>query len=299
MPLCNLFMNCLLILAPPGGFQEALAVRDFDSAMELAGDSDSLKAVVFMESGNFSPAAALFEKLLVEEPSSGIFAVLWKTIAFSTEHFAELPAREFREQLELYGDDLQWEANHFLSLLETAEMIGDSATFDSLASVLVMEYPGSREASQVIGWDFYDRLYPVWNDDSAKVPVLMEFLEDWGESSDLWRSRAHRYILASVLETADSLHWRDYHDQWAESCPGDPRVYLTGSALLIDRDSSFSQALEIAEKGIQLVSEGYIQDEMPPGGMGDNRTGAGGGASIPKAFLHERHGNGFPGAGAA
>ncbi|MBD3278273.1 MAG: hypothetical protein GF388_08240, partial [Candidatus Aegiribacteria sp.] len=249
---------------PPTGFQEALSVRDFGTAMELAGDSDSLKAVVFMESGSFAPAAALFESVLNDDPSPGTFTQLWKTIALSADHYPELPAGEFKTQLDLFGKELHWEAGHFLTLLETAEMLGDSSTFDSLASVLVMEYPGSREASQVIGWEFYDRLYPVWNDDSARIPVLREFLEDWGDRSDLWRSSAHRYILASVLGTADSLQWRDYHDQWAESCPWDPRVYLTGAALLIDRDSSYTEALALAERGIQLIDEGYVQEEMPP-----------------------------------
>ena len=263
MTLVSLLINCIVAVAPPAGFQEALSVRNFDSAMELAGDSDSLKAVVFMQSGSFAPAAVLFERVLNDAPSPGTFAELWKTIALSADHYPELPAGEFRTQLDHFGGEFRWEAGNFLSLLETAEILGDSVTFDSLATVLVMEHPGSREASVVIGWDFYDRLYPVWNDDSAKVPVLEGFLEDWGDRSHLWRSRAHRYILASVLETADSLQWRDYHGQWAESCPWDPRVYLTGSALLIDRDSSFSEALSMAERGIHLIDQGYVQEEMP------------------------------------
>lgn len=253
----------LCLLSLNGDFENSLAVRDFDTAWEIAGESDSLKAVVFLGSGNYSMAAMLFQRAFEKEPSAGLFTDIWNTVASSTEHFGSLSAGSLREDLNEWGDELQWESIDLLSLVESSSMLEDSLLTDSLVQVLTDRFSGSLEASRVIGWGFYDNLYPVWYDDSARVTVLGEFLEEWGDRSDLWRSRAWQYTLSAVTETADSSGWRDYFEQWKEVCPDDPQVYLTGASLCIDRDSSWTEALLYAETGLDLIQAGWVPLEMP------------------------------------
>ena len=253
----------VLFFAADNDFTTFLSIRDFDSALEAAADSDSLKAVVFRDAGNSSMASMLFERAFDEDPSAGLFAAMWESVASSTEHYPMLTASFLREQiLELEGI-LSFGAEDLLSLIESSSMLEDSLLTDSLVQVLIDDFPLSFEASEVIGWEFYDRLYPVWYDDSASIVVLAEFLDDWGDRSDLWRSLAWQYTLSSVLETADSSNWEGYLNEWLEACPENPRVYLSGAALYIDRDSSWSKALDLAETGLNLVSEGWIPQGMP------------------------------------
>ena len=253
----------ILLMAADNDFSTFLSIRDFDSALEAAADSDSLKAVVFRDTGNFSMASMLFERTFDEEPSAALFAAMWESVASSTEHYPMLTASFLREQiLELEGI-LSFGAEDLLSLIESSSALEDSLLTDSLVQVLIEDFPLSFEASEVIGWEFYDVLYPVWYDDSATIVVLEKFLDDWGASSDLWRSRAWQYTLSAVMETADSSCWKDYLNGWLEACPENPRVYLSGAALYIDRDSSWSEALDLTETGLNLVSEGWTPQGMP------------------------------------
>ena len=253
----------VLLFAADNDFTTFLSIRDFDSALEAAADSDSLKAVVFRDAGSSSVASMLFERAFDEDPSAGLFAAMWESVASSTEHYPMLTASFLREQiLELEGI-LSFGAEDLLSLIESSSMLEDSLLTDSLVQVLIDDFPLSFEASEVIGWEFYDKLYPVWYDDSASIVVLAEFLDDWGDRSDLWRSLAWQYTLSSVLETADSSNWEGYLNEWLEACPENPRVYLSGAALYIDRDSSWSKALDLAETGLNLILDGWIPQGMP------------------------------------
>ncbi|MCD4708455.1 MAG: CRTAC1 family protein [Candidatus Sabulitectum sp.] len=245
-------------------FESSLALRDFNGAMNAAGDSDSLRAVVFRESGNYSMAATLFQRAFEREPSAGLFSDIWNVVAVSAEHFSFLSlSTSMRGELDEWGDKLTWEPEDLLSLIESSAALEDSVLTDSLQLLLTDEFPGSLEASEIIGWEFYNDLYPVWNDDSARVVVLGEFLAEWGDRSDLWRSRAWQYTVAAVIETADSLYWKDHFSQWLEACPEDPHVYLTGAALCIDRDSSWTEGLLFAETGLELIQAGWTPREMP------------------------------------
>jgi hypothetical protein len=256
-----LYLTAVLLASfDEGDFEASLRLRDFGSALEMAEGSDSLAAVVHAESGEYATAAELYELVFRRRPSAGSMVGLWRAVAMAEEH---QPAFSLREMLREWGTQLRWRPSELLSLIESSWALGDSTVSDSLASVLVETFPESEEAYQVIGGDFYDRLYPVWSDDSAKVGVLKNFIEERGADSDAWRCRAWRYTLASVMQTADSSSWREYHRVWMESCPGDPQCCLTGAALMMDRDSSWSDALVLCERGLEILEEGYRPQGMP------------------------------------
>ncbi|MCD4848280.1 MAG: VCBS repeat-containing protein [Candidatus Aegiribacteria sp.] len=258
-----LIIISFLVIAQPSEFDALLNIRDFNNALELTGESDSLSAEVFRRSGNPSMASMLFERAFAEDPSAGLFAAIWAVISGSTEHFPSMSSGYLREELPEWSSMLDWEPQHLLSLIESAAVLEDSILADSLMRVLVDSFPESMEASEVISWEFYDNLYPVWNDDSARILVLQDFLDEWGDKSDLWRSRAWQYTLNAVFETADSTRWTNSLEMWLEACPDDPQACLSGAAMYIDRDSSWSEALELAEKGLVLMDSSWIPVGIP------------------------------------
>lgn len=259
----TLVIISILIMAQPSEFDTHLNIRDFDQALELTGESDSLRAEVFWKSGNTSMASMLFERAFRENPSAGLFAAIWAVVSGSTEHFHTISSGYLREELSEWRGRLEWEPQHLLSLIGSAAVLEDSILADSLIQVLIDSFPESMEASDVIGWEFYDNLYPVWYDDSARIQVLQDFLNEWGNKSDLWRSRAWQYTLSAVIETADSSSWTNILEMWLESCPEDPQVCLSGAAMYIDRDSSWSEALVFAENGLELMNNDWTPVGMP------------------------------------
>jgi len=258
-PVAALIPAAVLLAAPD--IRQCIEIRDFTSAMELA-DSDSLEGLVLRKSGNHAAAAAAFTRAFEIGPSPGLFALVWEAVASSTEHYHGLVAGEMREELDGWGGELDWESPHLLSMVGSASSLGDSALSDSLAEELLRSFPDSREAYDILGREFYDALYPVWQDDSARVCVLLDLVEERGDLSDFWRSRAFRYALSSLLGTADSSDWERLHGDWLMSCPNDPQAFLSGAALSIERDSAFARALELAGTGLRLA-DGYRPAGMP------------------------------------
>ncbi len=225
--------------------------------------SDSLTAEVMEASGNHEAAAMLFARAFSREPSPGLLCRMWESVAAGAEHFEELPAGALAADISRWADGMEWSSEDLMSLLESSVMLGDSALSDSLILVLVEAWPGSEEAYEAVGWEFWDGLYPVWSDDSARIAFLEEFIREWGSLSDMWRCRARRYMLAAALETADSVMWETYLDRWLESCPGDPRARLSGAALHLERGEDPERALELAEEGLALFGETWYPGGMP------------------------------------
>lgn len=241
-------------------FEGLLGVRDFDAALEMARGSDSLAAVVYAARGDYSAATDLYELVFQRRPSAGTMAALWRSIAGCEESPSSL---SLRGMLSEWGGRLSWGPSDLLSLIESSSALGDSVVCDSLTAVLIERFPESEETYRIVGGDFYERLYPVWNDDSARIGVLKEFIDQRGEESDAWRCRAWRYVLASVLQTADSSSWKGYHRSWRESCPNDPQCFLAGATLMMEKESSWSEALELCDRGLEILEDGYQPQGMP------------------------------------
>ena len=244
-------------------FDAALDGRDFQGAMELAAGSDSLEAEVLAASGDHAGAALLFGRRFIEAPSGSLFARVWEVAAGSEPPSPVLTAASLREDIDLWSSLLEWSPGDLLSLVESSSLLGDSSLADSLMLSLITRHPLSEEAYEAVSWEFWDGLYPVWDDDSARVIFLEDFIGEWGPLSDPWRSQAYRYILAATLETADSVHWEERLDDWLTSCPEDPQPYLTGAGLFLERNSDWERALELADSGSARTAEGWWPAGMP------------------------------------
>jgi len=258
-------MVCIALTGTADGFDfdQHLDLRDFEGAMELAAGDDSLEAEVLAAAGDFAGAALLFGRCFAEDPTPGILARAWETEAASEPPLSSVPAASLRGDLRRWGGAFAWSPGELLSLYGTALLLGDSALADSLILVLSASHPASDETYEALSWVFWDGLYPVWYDDTARVAFLEGFLDAWGPVSEPWRSEAHRNILSSTLMTADSLDWEERFEEWLESCPGNPQACLSGAALYIDRNSDPIRGLELAERGLRLVQEGYAPVGMP------------------------------------
>jgi len=259
----------LVLSVSAGDFDSLLSVREFGPALELA-ENDSMRAVVHMCAGEDSSAAVLFRRAFLESPSAALLALMWEAAASAdgveaaaTDDDSAAAARWLREDIRRWEDAIEWGPEDLLSLAGSAILLNDTATSDILTEKLLSLFPGSEEAYKVLGWEFYDGLYPVWYDDSARVPVIRDFILERGGLSNTWRSAAYRSLLSATLGTADSSSWREVLEEWTVSCPEDPQACLSGAALMIERDSAFSDALEEAERGLALMEGGWRPEGMP------------------------------------
>jgi hypothetical protein len=252
----------LFVMSLSAGFEQELLLRHFDEAAAMASD-DSLMAEVLLAAGDYSGAAVLSEREWSRTGSAGSLGRLWTALVSGENVRAGLLVPQFRACVESLEDAPG--ASALYDLVSAAVVLGDSSLADDLSEILYSNWPESPAAIKLVSGEFWDVQYPVWTDDSAKIEVLRDFIGRSGSWSETWRSRAWQFVLASTLMTADSASWRDVLAEWKESCPGDPMPYLSGAATAIDRDSSWAEALALADSGQAILRSGWRLTGMLPG----------------------------------
>ncbi len=244
----------LLFAVLAAGFDEELALRHFEEAMELAAN-DSLAAEVYLAAGEYAMASHLFTLAHEASGSTGSLARLWTAVVGEWSEDSPSMAPELVErELERGADPAT--AAEAAALFGVASLLGETELADSLAAEACRRWPGSPEVADILCGIFWDAQAPVWEDDSARASVLADFIGEWGWADATWRSRAWQYRVSALLGTADSTVWRDEVDSWTADCPDDPLPFLTGAALSIDRDSSWQEALAYADRGIAALGSG-------------------------------------------
>ncbi|MFO7675920.1 MAG: CRTAC1 family protein [bacterium] len=89
-----------------------------------------------------------------------------------------------------------------LSLAWAGFALADTARAPAVAALLAGRFPGSPRGNELIGVMFYDSLYPVWTDDTLKVPVLRRFLARLPVTE--WRATAYSFLLGSHYALGDT-----------------------------------------------------------------------------------------------
>ncbi|HOA05668.1 MAG TPA: CRTAC1 family protein [Candidatus Fermentibacter daniensis] len=246
--------TALFIAVLAAGFDEELALRRFDAALDLA-SNDSLAAEVYLAAGEYAMAAHLFTLVHEASGSAGSLLRLWTAVLGDwSDASRAMPIESAAYRLEgLHPPATAAEAAALASL---ASLLDAPGLFERTTALACRRWPGSPEAADMLCGIFWDAQAPVWEDDSARAAVLSDFIDEWGWADATWRSRARQYRVSALLGTADSLNWRDEIALWAADCPDDPLPFLTGAALSIDRDSSWEEALAFADRGFNALESG-------------------------------------------
>ena len=83
------------------------------------------------------------------------------------------------------------------------QLAGDSVRQRRALNVLTFLYPDSNLSYQLIGSMFYDSLYPVWNNDTARVLIISRFLARYPRTE--WRQTFYLYLLSSLYTLRDTI----------------------------------------------------------------------------------------------
>ncbi|MBN1949024.1 MAG: hypothetical protein JW784_04710, partial [Candidatus Cloacimonetes bacterium] len=85
---------------------------------------------------------------------------------------------------------LAWQGYSLLPELE------DSLRAEQLKDIIRNRYPRSQENYLLASQDFYDRIYPVWTDDSLKVVIITDLLAAYPGTG--WRRVMYPYLTYSL-----------------------------------------------------------------------------------------------------
>ncbi|MEO0079936.1 MAG: FG-GAP-like repeat-containing protein [candidate division WOR-3 bacterium] len=116
-----------------------------------------------------------------------------------------------------------------LSLAYEGLSLADTALASAVAALLTTRFPDSSRSYELIGAMFYDSLYPVWNNDTAKIPIIHRFLERYPESE--WRQTFYMFLLSSCYGLRDTVGIRAAAAEMIQDDTLDPFRYRYAAAV--------------------------------------------------------------------
>lgn len=93
-----------------------------------------------------------------------------------------------------------------LTLAYDGLALSDTGRVKTATSLLTARFPDSPRGYELIGSMFYDSLYPVWTDDTLKLPIIRRFLERFPVTE--WRQTFYQFMLSSLFTLKDTIGLR-------------------------------------------------------------------------------------------
>ncbi|MBM3323860.1 hypothetical protein FJY69_10340, partial [candidate division WOR-3 bacterium] len=107
-----------------------------------------------------------------------------------------------------------------LTLAFDGYSLADSAKAVTAALKLTELFPDSPRGYEIVGSMFYDSLYPVWANDTAKVPIIRRFLTRFPKTE--WRQTFYMFLLSSLFGLKDTAQLRSAAAEMVRDDTHDP-----------------------------------------------------------------------------
>jgi len=178
-------------------------------------------------------AAAHYRSLASAFPDSARFRVgYWSDLLQQAERDS-IRSDSIRFHIRAEGDAFSRKEDQVSLFLaySAAAMLNDSSA-DVRGDRLCLNYPASAEANDLIGGRFWDGLYPIWTNDSAKVPYLKDFIAKYYASD--WALYARRNLIASLFALKDTAAVIEQVFELVRLEQDDPLILSQAAAALYD-----------------------------------------------------------------
>ena len=218
----------------------------FSEANHLA-----LKASSFEKEGNWSEVIVVLGKAVPLQPDSmGWQMRLWVAMTNAAGKDSANVASA-HATIRTQGDYLAQSnalRDCYLSYF-AASLLGDT-TAEARSDRLIQLYPDSKEASDLIGSRFWDGMYPIWTNDSAKVPYFHAFIRKYSASD--WAQYARRNLIASYFALGDTASAVSMARLMVYFAGDNPLVLAHGVAALMDVPGQEDSVRAWAERAYAL-----------------------------------------------
>jgi hypothetical protein len=238
-----------------------LARRDYETAASFyrsrldrhPGDAATARnlARVYDHWRRYDSSVVWWEKTRALEPDSdSAITGLWRALY----HRDEKDSTRLSETRALIAD----QARSFLSETTARSLtlafdglsLGDTAAAPAVALLLTTRFPDSPRGYELIGVMFYDSLYPIWSDDTLKVPLIRRMLERFPQTE--WRTTMYMYLLSSLYTLGDTAAVLATAAEMTADDTLDPFRYRYAAAILNRMKTAPGTAAVYARRAIEL-----------------------------------------------
>ena len=126
-------------------------------------------------------------------------------------------------------------------LLETSD---DSLKAKKIKEKLLLKFPESKQTFELANSEFYDKIYPVWRNDSLKVTIISELLKKYPRTN--WRRTMYQYLTYSLNKLNRKEELQKFLQEYRTAFPYDYEPFLRSAKYLENSDSTL--ALKLARQ---------------------------------------------------
>ena len=141
-------------------------------------------------------------------------------------------------------------------------MTNDSTRSAEVRKTLIAEFPYSQKSYDIIGEQFWDGLYPIWNDTEAQISYLLNFIEE--QKEPIWRRTAYQWLLNALQRTGRNDSLITYCKTFTDEYPDDPFALTSAARWLYEIKKEIPLAWKYAQKAVELERVVVRPEVFPP-----------------------------------
>ncbi len=171
-----------------------------------------------------------------------IICIIFLMVFFNTICWAEIP--DYDEMIEK---------------LEKAK--DDSLRYENIRGALCFYHPESEKVYEFANEEFYDKMYPIWRDDSLKVIEINKLLEKYPKTS--WRRTMYQYLTYSLHNLNRKVQLSLVLNAFREDFPNDYLPFSQSARYYHALNFNSNKTLEFAMKAYKISFDYSKVDFFP------------------------------------
>ena len=150
--------------------------------------------------------------------------------------------------------------NDLVDLLENSQE--DSVKYEFYKNEIIAQFSASEKTFELANEEFYDKVYPIWQNDSLKVVVITELIRRYPQTN--WRRTMYQYLTYSLHNLGRIEELMNMLEKFRSAFPQDYKPFSQSARYLNRNNIEPKQALEFARQA-QAMSFNYPElDHFPP-----------------------------------
>lgn len=148
------------------------------------------------------------------------------------------------------------------SILRLLDESIDSLKIESLRNSISTVSPGSEFTFRIASDEFYDRIYPVWAQDSAKVIIINELLKKYPATQ--WRRTMYQYLVSSLNRLGNLEAMYTALENWRRETAEDYLPFHISAAMMMENKGDLRLAQKYAGTASRLGLNQHKPAFYPP-----------------------------------
>ena len=122
----------------------------------------------------------------------------------------------------------------------------DTLKYENIKGVLCFYHPESEKVYEFANEEFYDKMYPIWRNDSLKVIEINNLLEKYPKTN--WRRTMYQYLTYSLYNLDRRIPLVLVLEVFREAFPNDYKPFSQSARYYNELDNDPQETLEFAIK---------------------------------------------------